>query len=1033
MKRILSIFLIFVFCFCSCPILVFAQDEAKQYQYTDDEKEAIYTKYKANEYLFDVLCDYITAFGYRNMVNEIKKDTVLQGSLDNGSKILGVFPGEQDYAEILANLIMMQSGDLAEQIEAQSGFDGLKDGMDYAMDIVDIATSFIGGANFLESISPIIDAATGGTEVIIDNIEQAKYYEMAIQDYSQSKSFLEAVSRYAENEELKNMAKSLLDANDTLLEKRLEYLSNTATTLADYEAEFFVDNLSYELLKTTNIYKTDDTVRWFVDCGSNLAGSISSVISAGQFAFHMTMLAGNIGFGTTDVFSRYQEMRIVADIADAIIKASHKIQLHTQYDSSEVLDEIQTKCDYYQMLVAVHARGEYLLYQLLTNDAGVLSKLQVLFDGFKTSGETTEDWYDEQIDGLMKVSDILNHMFVVEKDSVNSSDLAANPDDDVKFDDKDYSSAQQPETPAATSDERDIVLVLDTSGSMDGTPLEETQKASEKFIDTVLEEDASIGIVTYTDSAEQISDFSVDKESLTKAVEDISAGGGTNIEAGLAEARNMLDGSNAKKKIMVLMSDGKPNAGKTGEELIAYADELKDSGILIYTLGFFESLDSEKSSAQYLMEQLASSGYHYEVTNADDLVFFFEDIADQINGQKYIYIRIACPVDVSVTYDGETLNSSEKNQTLRTDFGTLTFEESEEASSEQEDNRIKVLRLKEGADYDVQIVGTGRGMMDYTIGFMDEDGDYSDFRKFRNVKITKETVVDTVAAVSDESMLNIDEDGDGRYEKKLRAEKNGNGEEIKQTAWTIYVSIGAAVLLLIVLIFVTLKIHKKEKEKVNGKRARFCGNCGMRLEEGAKVCVRCGTPVKVNMTGQEKKRENRKIFKRIAVAIVAAAVLAAALKTGSNFIGYKGLLRKVMRAYEDYDIDKLVSLSSDIYYYGGENLDETYGDDYDGDFAEAYFEDSVGSMLDDFEEAVGHDYKLSYEIDEAYIMSDRARSRVLDSLELSFPDFDMEVIEKTAAAELTVTARQKDATDDQKLAVVMSKENGKWKLLGFEG
>lgn len=84
MKRILSVFLIFVFCFCSCPILVFAQNEAKQYQYTDDEKEAIYTKYKANEYLFDVLCDYITAFGYRNMVNEIEKDTVLQWSLDNG-------------------------------------------------------------------------------------------------------------------------------------------------------------------------------------------------------------------------------------------------------------------------------------------------------------------------------------------------------------------------------------------------------------------------------------------------------------------------------------------------------------------------------------------------------------------------------------------------------------------------------------------------------------------------------------------------------------------------------------------------------------------------------------------------------------------------------------------------------------------------------------------------------------------------------------------------------------------------------------
>lgn len=48
----------------------------------------------------------------------------------------------------------------------------------------------------------------------------------------------------------------------------------------------------------------------------------------------------------------------------------------------------------------------------------------------------------------------------------------------------------------------------------------------------------------------------------------------------------------------------------------------------------------------------------------------------------------------------------------------MTFEDSEDETAINEDDRIKVLRLKEGTDYDVQIVGTGRGMMDYTIGFM---------------------------------------------------------------------------------------------------------------------------------------------------------------------------------------------------------------------------------------------------------------------------------------------------------------------------
>ena len=374
-------------------------------------------------------------------------------------------------------------------------------------------------------------------------------------------------------------------------------------------------------------------------------------------------------------------------------------------------------------------------------------------------------------------------------------------------------NSQSKEPVRTTSDERDIVLVLDSSGSMSGTPMEETKKAATNFVNTILEEDASIGIVTYDNSASTLSDFSVNKTMLTEVISSIWDGGGTNIEAGLAKAHSMLNTSGAKKKIIVLMSDGEPNDGKEGDALISYADEIKNDGIIIYTLGFFENMHGNKSSAQYLMEHLASDGCHYEVASADDLVFFFEDMADQINGQKYIYIRIACPVDVTVTYNGETLCSAEDDLNVRTDFGTLTFEDSENETSANEDDRIKVLRLKEGADYDVQIVGTGRGMMDYTIGFMDESGEYSDFRRFEDVKITKKTVIDTVAAVSSESVLNIDEDGDGKYDLKLRAEENGYGEEIKHVAW-LYYAIGGTILIILLLIYIKIITHKKKRGTV---------------------------------------------------------------------------------------------------------------------------------------------------------------------------------------------------------------------------
>ena len=55
--------------------------------------------------------------------------------------------------------------------------------------------------------------------------------------------------------------------------------------------------------------------------------------------------------------------------------------------------------------------------------------------------------------------------------------------------------------------------------------------------------------------------------------------------------------------------------------------------------------------------------------------------------------------------------------------------------------------------------------MNYTIGFMDENGDYSDFRYFDDIRVTQRTVIDTVATVSKESVLKIDEDGDGNMRK----------------------------------------------------------------------------------------------------------------------------------------------------------------------------------------------------------------------------------------------------------------------------
>lgn len=879
---------------------------------------------------------------YPSFINELYSNEyatatmeLIDKLIDSGS-VLDI--EEEKYMEVLINIMAISEHDNASDMAIQNQQDNLKTFQDYAMDIAEMganAASVMTGNPSVGELGENLSTAISGLNTLVENTDNwigaLSDLETIVQNYEKHKIFLSAIESESEGA-LKQAATKLQNAMSTAMKIKLDTYTEISNENFENYSEFFFEDIFFKALKNVPEYTADDTFAFFVDGGSFVVGKFSVLSASWDLGKQIGTLIGNIAVGGENLINRVREIKVATDIRRAlsISMMNQSAQFATDYSSNEtqktLYEEVKRYVALSEYMINCDMRGEYCMYSIVANDAGLLSWFN------KESAEESEQWYYDSCEILESIqkkyfesiliysNDIPsnavvfnNHFYTIydfspiasaetntwenafeycegvngylatittkeENDFLfeymkeqgynnayfgltdssweghwewkNGTDLeytnwasnepsgidganyaklsTAHPDgtwSDGMFSNSDnngtaficewegaFSSDNITDIPVrTTSDERDIVLVLDVSGSMAGSPMDETKKASTKFIDTILDEDASIGLVTYDDSASMLSDFSVDKKYLTEAVTNISDGGGTNIESGLAQAKSMLDSSNAKKKIIVLMSDGEPNEGKGGEDLIAYADDIKSDDILIYTLGFFENMSGSKSSAQYLMEQLASDGCHYEVASADDLVFFFEDMADQINGQKYIYVRIACPVDVSVTYNGETLSSAESALNVRTDFGTLTFEDNENVTSDNEDDRIKVLRLKEGAGYDVQIVGTGRGMMDYTIGFMDEIGDYNDFRRFEDVKITKRTVIDTVAAVSDESVLNIDENGDGKYDVKLRAEENGYGEEVKTPVW-IYVGIAGGAVLLVIIVLAVVKVRKNKKK-----------------------------------------------------------------------------------------------------------------------------------------------------------------------------------------------------------------------------
>ena len=385
---------------------------------------------------------------------------------------------------------------------------------------------------------------------------------------------------------------------------------------------------------------------------------------------------------------------------------------------------------------------------------------------------------------------------------------------------------------------RDVVLVLDRSGSMSGEPLNQTKEAAVKFVDTVFEKDSRVAVVTYDDTAAVECGLTDSSGELQETIENIYDGGGTNTYAGLEQADEILQGSQADRKIIMLMSDGFPNEGPNdygdySAPLVQYAEEMKDRGYIIYTLGFFGNVDpGYLYSAQQMMGGVASPGLHYEVNSAEDLVFFFDDIANQIGGKRYVYVRIACPVDVTVSSGEDMLSSKAESENTRTSFGTLTYENIQDGPEEVYDeygyyeepeawDRVKILRLDMDQDYDIQIEGYDSGTMDYTVKFPNESGEYDDIREFPGIAVTASTKAISNTGELNATYLKVDENGDGKFETTYKTESNGTMEEVKDHAklYMILAVIVAIAILAVFLAIVLVSISRRKKIAVSGMGA----------------------------------------------------------------------------------------------------------------------------------------------------------------------------------------------------------------------
>jgi Ca-activated chloride channel family protein len=141
---------------------------------------------------------------------------------------------------------------------------------------------------------------------------------------------------------------------------------------------------------------------------------------------------------------------------------------------------------------------------------------------------------------------------------------------------------------------KDIVFVIDTSGSMSGEKIEQAKRALKFYINNLNEKD-NFDIITFNTNIEKFSDelIKATSENLEKAIkftDKISASGGTNIHDALIEALQMLDEeNNGRTDILIFLTDGKPTVGVTDTEKILNSivkQNTKNTRIFVFGVGY---------------------------------------------------------------------------------------------------------------------------------------------------------------------------------------------------------------------------------------------------------------------------------------------------------------------------------------------------------------------------------------------------------------------------------------------------------------
>lgn len=192
-------------------------------------------------------------------------------------------------------------------------------------------------------------------------------------------------------------------------------------------------------------------------------------------------------------------------------------------------------------------------------------------------------------------------------------------------------------SPDIVTDPADIVLILDRSGSMAGSPLANMKNGARRFIDIVakatgglqtgqLGDGSRIGIVSFANTAVQDTQLITSVNDLNSAVTSLTANGSTNHADAFEKALQLFPADSTNQKVMVMFTDGNTNEGGNPNTVAAAA---KARGVVIFCIGLSGNGGIDANALEAWASDPASS-YVAITPDDEELENLFEDLANNI-------------------------------------------------------------------------------------------------------------------------------------------------------------------------------------------------------------------------------------------------------------------------------------------------------------------------------------------------------------------------------------------------------------------